>query len=115
LISGGGLLVTIDVDWLRMPNGFLVSSEEQFARILYEMQKCEASDLEYRVSGSNNGFHIRCNCKGCEVCRIVFDSPVRWDMDQTRPPETREVLWDSKVYRKGENKITLKSGEWVEC
>ena len=108
-------MITIDIDWIRLPNGVIISSDDQLKKTLSRMRSCVDADVSYRVSASGNGFHIKCDCRGCDQCRMVFDSPVRWDMDQTRPPETREVLWDSKVYRKGGSRVALKSGEWVEC
>lgn len=106
---------TFDVDWVHLGNGYIRSSDELRDDIIIRVKKCtHCVCIEERDSSSGNGFHIRVGCDRvdeCWVCRMVFDSPSRVDLDDG-PPWTRGVLWDRKTYVKGCSKMVGMAGPW---
>ena len=107
----------MDVDWRRF-GGFVQPSGGLLDRIVRRLRGCPhiSGGVWVRVSAGGNGFHVQfmCDLDGCDVCRLVFDSPKRFDADCLRPECTRDVLWDSKVYWKGGRGLRLYAGDWEE-
>ena len=109
------MINTFDVDFHRFDSGYIVSSSEYADMVLCAVRRCNrVRRVEWRISASQNGYHIRVHCAGdgCDSCRLVFDSPYRFAMDQRRPQWTRDVLWDRKHYFKGGGCLGLDAGEW---
>lgn len=51
---------------------------------------------------SSKGYHILLICShDCEVCRMVFDDPKRFEMDSNRDLKFRNTLFTSKEYARG--------------
>ena len=107
---------TFDLDWERLPNGFIVSSDDLLGRVLEKVGKCDkVYDVKRRVSSSGNGYHVLVSCGsggGCDICRMVFDSPKRLELDVNDPPWCQNVLWDRKTYVKGDHRMVGVAGEW---
>jgi len=112
-----GQINTFDVDWRRLYNGYVESSDWLVGNMLGRVAKCDhVRCVKFRDSASGNGFHVEVSCDrvGCDLCRYVFDSAVRVDADMSRPVWTRDVLWDKKYYRKGGGCVEGLVGPWVE-
>ena len=108
------ILVTLDLDWSRLDNGVLDSSEHKLEAVLDHVNNCEKClSYEYRRSASGNGYHVRMSCSGCDLCRWLFDQPIRCDIDHTRAGHMRNVLWDRKNYFKLGRSVEMEAGEWV--
>jgi len=107
---------TFDVDPFRFDNGFIVDAVSRLDELLDNVTGCgRVQSVSCRVSASGNGYHVQVTCGGdsdCYLCRLVFDSPLRLELDLLRPGWTREVLWDRKVYRKGGDVMVGESGPW---
>ena len=107
---------TFDVDPERFDNGTIILAHDRLVQCLRGLGKCiHLQSVQMRVSASGNGYHVDMECSGpddCYNCRLVFDSPVRLELDLLRPGWTREVLWDRKVYRKGGGVMVGESGIW---
>lgn len=50
-------------------------------------------------SDTGKGYHLKLYCTDvqCDLCRLVFDDPVRFSADQLRPRHCRDVLFDVKL------------------
>jgi len=97
---------TLDLDF---------NDKETVNRILKKISLMPCcKELWIRYSASMNGYHvlIRCSKPDCDLCRLVFDSPIRYGADLKRPLHRRNVLWDRKSYYKAGNCITLEAGAW---
>lgn len=106
---------TIDIDPVRLPNGYIVPvTEEGLRRITYKIRMCPGLIyLQNRTSPSDNGIHLQFWCLwDCDRCRLVYDSPWRFKKDLDRPPHSRDVVWSEKVYKKGGRFIRLPAGDW---
>lgn len=105
---------TLDLDWVRLDNGFIMDSGALFNSVIRSICRCSSNvSVDRRRSASGNGWHVRLRCaRGCDICRLVHDSAPRFDMDQHRPPHLRDVLWDRKSYSKGGKTIVMNAGEW---
>jgi len=109
-------LSSLDIDWRRLDNGIVWSSDKVLEKVLSVVSGCsDNSMVSYRRSPSGNGFHVRLLCGvNCDLCRMVFDSPLRWGLDQLRPEVTQGVLWDEKWYYKGGSGVRMEAGPWFE-
>lgn len=49
-------------------------------------------------ASATKGYHVLIYCKteGCQLCRVVFDSPKRFENDLRRPAQFQNVLFDEK-------------------
>ena len=94
----------------------VTSSDVQLGRILDHISVCRlVNEIRLRRSSSGNGYHVAVDCdgpSGCLVCRLVFDSPKRLDLDVNEPEWAQDVLWSRKTYVKGEHKMVGEAGEW---
>ena len=103
------------MDWTRL-GAYIVSSGDTLRRIILGLAKCPYDDpgVSVRDSPGGNGFHVevKCSREGCDLCRLVFDSPIRFERDLDRPPRSRDVLWDRKAYRKGGGRMIGVADEW---
>ena len=107
-------LSTLDLDWRRHGCGWVESADGCLRAVARRVGGCDhLVSCDVRRSASGNGFHVRLLCGiPCSICRLVFDSPRRLEADQGRPYYSRDVLWGSKVYRKGGRWVRLEAGEW---
>ena len=109
------MINTYDIDWVRLVSGYLIPSTKTIEDVLRHVMQCPfIQDLKYRDSASGNGYHVKVKCsrEGCDLCRLVFDSPIRFDMDLTRDASTRDVLWDEKTYTKHGKHLRLRASSW---
>ena len=90
----------------------MTRGNEEVEYILNKLQNCPfCVNFKVKVSPSLNGYHVTMYCrKQCDLCRFVFDDPVRFARDCEREIETRNVLWDRKVYVKAGTSLILCSG-----
>ena len=111
------MIQTFDIDWERLPNGVIVTAEEKLDRVI----KCLGlfgciEGWRIRRSASGNGFHVEAtsltDCSGCDLCRLVLDSPKRLEEDLKQPVAVRGVLWDRKSYFKRGHWYFGEAGEW---
>lgn len=103
----GKYLNTIDIDHSAKAVLFLV---------IKEIKKCKyISDIKWRYSASQRGFHIKFWCsKNCCKCRKLYDDEMRIKADLTnREERERNILWDKKSYKTNEGKVIFKkAGRW---
>lgn len=53
-------------------------------------------------SSLQKGWHFKLKCLiNCDICRLVFDDPIRYAYDQFRKPYSRNVLFQEKEFFKG--------------
>jgi hypothetical protein len=75
-------------------------SKDQLRRIISKiiMKEC-CLELDYADSNSK-GYHIRlrCSIENCDICRLVFDDPKRFDIDSVMPLKYRDFLFQEKIY-----------------
>ena len=83
-------LNTIDLDY---------NEERRVGEILDKIVECsDLYSLRTEISSSTNGVHlILYCCRDCDLCRLVFDDPVRYAKDLQRPVYSRNVLFESKL------------------
>ena len=103
-------LNTLDLDGC-----VFAGADVKLRRVLTVISRCrDVCRVEFRVSPSLNGFHVRFWCfKDCDLCRLVFDDQARFCFDLKRPVWLRDVLWDFKVYKKGGVVFRLAAGDWL--
>ena len=95
--------------------------EKDVIEIMQRLTRCKnIAQVLYRISSGGNGYHIRIVCGNkdyagdCDVCRLCFDSDVRFYLDQTiRKPHQRNILWKLKSYRKGGKSMQGETGPWI--
>lgn len=83
---------TIDIDEF---------DKEQLERILAKVRSMPCAE-KVDVDPSMRGTHIIIQCtfwENCDMCRLAFDDQFRFAADQTRPLNTRNILWTKKCYR----------------
>ena len=76
---------TIDID-----NG----DYENFERIYNKVQACKHHGA-VMFKDTKKGFHILLKCDiDCELCRMVFDDPYRYERDFKRKDSRKNVLFE---------------------
>lgn len=96
---------TLDLDF---------SDIEKINRIIEKLIRSGATSVEIRLSSSMNGYHVVFQSKD-DIDRLVFDDQRRYSADLLdRRPESRNVLFREKSYKKGNGEIRLTAGEWVK-
>jgi len=74
--------------------------KETLGRIIYKIWGCRLCGYSANLVGVKDtlkGYHMELRCRGnCELCRLVFDDPVRYSRDLRRPVFSRDVLFDCK-------------------
>lgn len=87
---------TIDFDYYRR-YGF---DNALFNRMLEKIMWCKHL-LYIGVKPSLNGWHVTMLCDtDCDICRLVFDDPVRYAKDLMRPEYSRNVLFTRKEVKR---------------
>ena len=76
-----------------------------FKLLAEHLEAVRAGRLQWRISSSGLGLHIKWNCplEHCEMCeqfRTKYDDPARRRMDRKRTPRRRGVLYSEKRGRK---------------
>jgi len=89
---------SIDLDY-DIPNFELglTCSKELADKILNKIVKCKYCVVASKSLSNYKGWHIEFYCtKKCCVCRLQFDDFRRMYMDDDRPKDCRNLIWDKK-------------------
>jgi hypothetical protein len=89
---------SIDLDY-DVPNFELglTCSKELADKILNKIVKCNFCVVASKSLSNLKGFHIEFYCtKKCDRCRLQFDDFRRFYMDEDRPKDCKNLIWNSK-------------------
>jgi len=79
---------TLDLDFV---------DKETFVRIYAKILDYPNRIYGLRRRDTWKGIHLEFFCENnCDLCRLVFDDPVRYARDLRRPVFSRDVLFDCK-------------------
>jgi len=85
---------TLDLDFV---------DKETLMKIILKIESmCQGARWGAKITDTLKGYHIEMFCLlDCDLCRMVFDDPVRYSRDLRRPVFSRDVLFNYKELVRG--------------